>query len=51
MTWVRAVRAIALLEHIGTSEARAILERLASGEAEALPTEQARAALARLDKR
>jgi RNA polymerase sigma factor (sigma-70 family) len=46
--WLRAVRAIALLESIGTPEARAILETLAAGEAEALPTQEARAALQRL---
>ena len=50
MTWVRAVRAIALLEHLGTPEARAHLEVIASGETDALPTQQARAALDRLKK-
>jgi hypothetical protein len=49
-TWVRAVRAIALLEHIGGPEARQVLESLASGEADALPTQQAKAALERLAK-
>jgi hypothetical protein len=51
MSWVRAVRAIALLEHIGTSEAKQILETLASGEEDALPTQQAKAALERLGKK
>ena len=51
MTWVRAVRAVALLEHFGTPEARQILDSLASGEADALPTQQAQAALERLNKR
>jgi hypothetical protein len=51
MYWVRAVRAIALLEHIGTQEAKQLLESLASGEPDALPTEQARAAFDRLKKR
>jgi RNA polymerase sigma factor (sigma-70 family) len=46
--WLRAVRAVALLESIGTPEARAILETLATGEVEALPTQEARAALERL---
>jgi hypothetical protein len=50
-TWVRAVRSIALLESIGTQEAKQLLESLASGEPDALPSEQARAALDRLNKR
>jgi hypothetical protein len=51
MYWVRAVRATALLEHLGTKEAKELLEKLAAGEADALPTEQAKAALERLNKR
>src|SRR5262249_49342398 len=51
MYWVRAVRTIALLEHLGTPEAKQLLDNLASGEADALPTEQAKAALGRLNKR
>jgi hypothetical protein len=51
MYWVRAVRAAALLEHMGTKEAKELLEKLAAGEADALPTEQAKAALERLNKR
>jgi hypothetical protein len=51
MYWVRAVRAVALLEHIGTPEAKQLLDTLAAGEAEALPTQQAKAALDRLSKR
>jgi hypothetical protein len=51
MTWVRAVRSIALLESMGTPEAKQLLESSASGEPDALPTEQARAALDRLNKR
>jgi hypothetical protein len=47
-TWVRAVRAVAVLEAIGTPEARALLEQVAAGEKAALPTEQAKAALRRL---
>lgn len=48
MTWVRAVRAIAVLEHIGTPEARQIIQAISKGEADALPTKEARAALDRL---
>ncbi len=48
--WVRAVRAVNLLEHMGTPEARQILETIAAGEADALPTVAARAALERLKK-
>jgi hypothetical protein len=47
---VRAVRAVALLEHIGTPEAQQILRTLADGEDEALPTRAATAALKRLKK-
>jgi hypothetical protein len=50
MTWVRAVRAIAILEFIGTPEAKQVLENLAGGEPDALPTQQAKAALERLSK-
>jgi internalin A len=45
--WIRAQRAVAILEQFGTPEARQVLESLASGEAEALPTVAARAALGR----
>jgi hypothetical protein len=48
--WVRAVRAIGVLEGMGTPEARQLLERIADGETDALPTIEARAALARLGK-
>ncbi len=47
---VRAVRAIGILEGIGTPEARHLLEAIAQGEAGALPTVEARAALDRLGK-
>lgn len=50
MTWVRAVRAIAILEFIGNSEAKEVLQNLAGGESDALPTQQAKAALERLKK-
>jgi hypothetical protein len=50
MTWVRAVRAAAVLEHVGTTEARKVLERMADGESEAPPTRAAKEALERLKK-
>ncbi len=49
--WLRAVRAIAVLEHVGTPEARAALVEIAGGEPDALPTREARAALGRLNAR
>jgi hypothetical protein len=49
-SWVRAVRAVTILEHLGTAEARQILDSMAAGEADALPTVAARAALDRLKK-
>jgi hypothetical protein len=48
--WVRAVRAVTLLEHLATPEARAQLQEIAAGEPDALPTVAARAALERLKK-
>jgi hypothetical protein len=48
--WLRAARAVALLETIATPEAQRVLEHLAGGEAEAPPTQQAKAALERLAK-
>jgi hypothetical protein len=39
---------VALLENVDTPEARALLEKLAGGEAEAPPTQEAKAALGRL---
>jgi hypothetical protein len=48
--WLRAVRAVVILEGFGTPEARAILETMASGEKDAPPTQEAKAALERLAK-
>jgi hypothetical protein len=48
LKWLRVARATVLLEHLGTPEARQILERVADGEAEAPPTKAAREALQRL---
>jgi hypothetical protein len=48
LKWVRAARAAVVLEHLGTPEARQVLEKLASGEAEAPPTKAARDSLERL---
>jgi hypothetical protein len=47
----RAVRAVAVLEDIGTPAARRVLEALARGESEARLTRQAKAALERLGRR
>jgi hypothetical protein len=44
-SWVRAVRAIVLLEHIGTPQAVAILQDMAGGQPDAQPTRTARAAI------
>jgi hypothetical protein len=48
--WVRAARAVGVLEFLNTDEARRLLRELADGEADALPTQAARAALRRLGK-
>ncbi len=44
---LRALRAVAVLESVGSAEARAVLERVAAGAPGARLTEEARAALAR----
>jgi hypothetical protein len=48
---LRDVRAVEALEHIGTSDAREVLQNLAKGSAEARLTREAKAALERLAKR
>jgi hypothetical protein len=48
--WVRAVRAVNLLEHLATPEAEKMLQSIAAGESDALPTVAAREALERLKK-
>lgn len=48
--WTRAVRAIVLLEHVGTPAAVAVLKDLATGHPDAQPTKAAKEALARMGK-
>ncbi len=48
---VRTLRAIVVLERIGTAEARSVLETLAGGAPEARETEEARASLERMTRR
>jgi WD40 repeat protein len=48
---LRALRAVWVLQRIGTPEARAVLEKLAQGAPEARQTQEAKAALDWLDKR
>jgi hypothetical protein len=45
---LRLLRALEVLEEVGTAEARRVLERLSKGAPGALPTREAQAALARL---
>jgi RNA polymerase sigma factor (sigma-70 family) len=48
---LRAVRAIAALERVGTPEARAVLERMAQGNPDAVETRDAKSVLNRLSRR
>jgi WD40 repeat protein len=48
---LRALRAVEVLEHIGTPEAREVLHALAKGAPEVRLTQEAKASLRRLDKR
>jgi hypothetical protein len=48
---LRVLRAIEVLEHIGSAEARGVLENLAGGAPEARVTQEAKASLGRLTKR
>jgi sugar lactone lactonase YvrE len=48
--WLQAYRAIAVLEHIGTPEARRVLRTVAAGAPEARLTQEARASLERLTR-
>ena len=50
-TTLRGLRSIEVLEHIGTPEARQVVETLAKGAAEARLTQEAEASLKRLAKR
>jgi WD40 repeat protein len=47
---MRELRAVEVLEHIGTAEARRVLRELAGGAPEARLTKEAKAALVRLDR-
>lgn len=48
---MRTARVLEILEHIGTTGARQVLETLARGGADAWPTQEAKASLARLARR
>jgi hypothetical protein len=49
--WLSAMRAVAVLEQIGTPEAIAVIERFAGGHPDAEPTKAARRVLERLKKK
>lgn len=49
--WTRAIRALAVLESIGTEQATAVIDAMASGHPDALPTKVAEALLAKQAKR
>ena len=48
---LRALRAVEVLEHVGTPEARQVLEGLTQGAPEARLTQEAKASLERLARR
>lgn len=48
LQWVRAVRAVTILEHLGTPESLQIIQAIAGGEADAMPTAAAQEALKRM---
>jgi hypothetical protein len=48
---LRELRAVAVLESVGTAEARALLKAIAEGAPEARLTQEAKATLARLERR
>lgn len=49
--WTRAARGVAILEQLGTPEAVAVLEQIATGHEDAGPTKAAKASLERLTKK
>ena len=51
MEWVRATRAVLILDHLGTPDAIRLLESMATGHADASPTKAATEGLVRLKKK
>ena len=49
--WIRATRAIMILEHLGTPDAVKVLETMATGHKDASPTKAAKESLERLKKK
>jgi hypothetical protein len=49
--WTRALRAVVLLEHLGTPDALAVLKVMASGHPDAIPTKAAKEAVERLTRK
>jgi hypothetical protein len=47
-SWIRAARAVAILEQIGSADAVKVLKQMAVGHRDAFPTKAARASLKRL---
>ena len=50
LSWVRATRAVVILEQIGSAEAEKVLEQMADGHPDAFPTKAAKESLKRLKK-